>query len=69
MDPVPLIVLAVVLLAAAVLLPFLVRLKRSARQALEAARGVEARLEAMRADRNGGASAGGHTPPEKPNRG
>jgi hypothetical protein len=52
-----------------VLLPFLVRLKRSARQALEAARGVEARLEAMRADRNGGASAGGHTPPEKPNRG
>jgi type II secretory pathway pseudopilin PulG len=69
MDPVPLIVLAVVLLAAAVLLPFLVRLKRSARQALEAARGVEARLEAMRADRNGGGPDGGRPPPEGPGRG
>jgi type II secretory pathway pseudopilin PulG len=69
MDPVPLIILAVVLLAAAVLLPFLVRLKRSARQALEAARGVEARLEAMQADRNGGGPADGRPPPEGPVRG
>lgn len=65
-EPVPLIILAVVVGAAAVLLPYLVRLQRAARQALEAVRGMEAELESMRADQNGGGAAEGPPPPEDP---
>lgn len=63
MDPVPLILLVVVLVGAAVLLPFLVRLQRAARQALEAARGMEARLEALRAEQD---ASDGPPPEDRP---
>ncbi|HEV2767114.1 MAG TPA: hypothetical protein VGV63_05335 [Acidimicrobiales bacterium] len=62
MDPVPLIFLVVVVGAAAVLLPFLVRLQRAARQALEAVRGMEAQLESLRAEQNP-AGPDDHLPP------
>ncbi|MDP9020384.1 MAG: hypothetical protein M3N25_06235 [Actinomycetota bacterium] len=65
MDPVPLIILAVVVGAAAVLLPFLVRLQRAARQALVAVRGIEAELESLRAQQDGG-DGERRPPPEQP---
>lgn len=61
-DPVPLIFLVVVVAAAAVLLPFLVRLQRAARQALEALRGMEAELQSLRAEQNPN-GADEHLPP------
>lgn len=66
MDPVPLIILAVVVGAAAVLLPFLVRLQRAARQALEAVRGMEAQLQSLRAEQNAAGTAEHPSPPEEP---
>ena len=65
-DPVPLIFLVVVVGAAAVLLPFLVRLQRAARQALESAQAMEAQLESLRAQQN--AAAEHPSPPHEPPR-
>lgn len=67
-DPVPLIILGVVVGAAAVLLPFLVRLHRSARQALEAVRGMEAQLDSLRAQQHAVDTAEPPPPPEDPAR-
>ncbi|MDP9452009.1 MAG: hypothetical protein M3P97_01170 [Actinomycetota bacterium] len=49
MDYLPLVLMVLVLVGAAVLVPYLRRLKRAARAALEASRQLEARLQTFQA--------------------
>lgn len=47
MDYLPLVLLALVLIGAAVLFPYLRRLKRAAKETLEASKGLERRLQSF----------------------